>query len=222
MKDSYIDKIDENDQQQQLSVRNYVFVALDHYKESIVRMINHTEHLRDVLSELRPKNFKIGLFQISEQEKHLLYNNLDQYPGLIFCKLVNQYTRTLFHPFFIILPKNTLIEQVREALQEKLYKMHITYKYGTQQIEGSESKEEIWWEVPFETKTNMLFYNLEYKTSRRNINFGDFMLHELAKGEEMLSYKQGSNVINIGVELSLDYKDDRDKRSNNALKIYSD
>ena len=54
-------------------MRNYIFVSLDYYKESIVRMINHTENLRDVLSELRPKNYKIGLFQISDQEKQLLY-----------------------------------------------------------------------------------------------------------------------------------------------------
>lgn len=76
--------------------------------------------------------------------------------------------------------------------------------------------------MPFEVKTNMLFYNLEYKTSRRTIHFNDFVLHELPKSEDMLCYKQGTNIINIGVELSLDYKDDRDKRSNNALKIYSD
>jgi hypothetical protein len=56
-----------------LSVRNYIFVALDYYKESIVRMISHTENLKDVLSELRPKNYKIALFQISDQEKQLLY-----------------------------------------------------------------------------------------------------------------------------------------------------
>jgi hypothetical protein len=37
----------------------------------------------------------------------------------------------------------------------------------------------------------------------------------------MLPFKQGI-YINIGVELILEYKDDRDKRSNNALKIYSD
>lgn len=73
MKDTYIDKIDQSDQSKQLSVRNYVFVALDYNKESIVRMISHAEHLRDVLSELRPKNYKIALFQISDQETQLLY-----------------------------------------------------------------------------------------------------------------------------------------------------
>lgn len=47
-------------------------------------------------------------------------------------------------------------------------------------------------------------------------------MHELPKGEDMLCYKQGSNYINLGIELCLDYKDDREKRNNNALKIYSD
>ena len=76
-------------------------------------------------------------------------------------------------------------------------------------------------EAPFEAKTNMQFYTLEYKSSRRTINWSEFTLHELSKEDDMLPFKQGI-YINIGVELILEYKDDRDKRSNNALKIYSD
>ena len=79
----------------------------------------------------------------------------------------------------------------------------------------------IWVEAPFEAKTNMEFYTLEYKSSRRTINWSEFTLHELSKEDDMLPFKQGI-YINIGVELILEYKDDRDKRSNNALKIYSD
>jgi hypothetical protein len=79
----------------------------------------------------------------------------------------------------------------------------------------------IWVEAPFEAKTNMQFYTLEYKSSRRTINWSEFTLHELSKEDDMLPFKQGI-YINIGVELILEYKDDRDKRSNNALKIYSD
>jgi len=79
----------------------------------------------------------------------------------------------------------------------------------------------IWVEAPFESKTNMQFYTLEYKSSRRTINWSEFTLHELSKEDDMLPFKQGI-YINIGVELILEYKDDRDKRSNNALKIYSD
>ena len=103
--------------------------------------------------------------------------------------------------------------------------MHITYKYGSEEVdsdEGGHKKKDIWNEVPFEQKTNMLIYTLEYKMSRRNTNFGDFLMHELPKGEDMLCYKQGSNYINLGIELCLDYKDDREKRNNNALKIFSD
>ena len=79
----------------------------------------------------------------------------------------------------------------------------------------------IWVEAPFEAKTNMQFYTLEYKSSRRTINWSEFTLHELSKEDDMLPFKQGI-YINIGVELILEYKDDQDKRSNNALKIYSD
>jgi hypothetical protein len=135
---------------------------------------------------------------------------------------VNQYTRTLFHPFFIVLPKNALIEEVRLAIIEKLASMSISYRYGTEDAAEGQRKKDIWHYVQYEQKSNMLFYTLEYKTSRRNTIFSDFLLHELPKGEDMLCYKQGSNFINLGVELCLEYKDDREKRTNNALKIYSD
>lgn len=68
--DSHLNAINEGNDQ--LGVANYLFVSLDHCKESIIRLINHTETIKDVLSELRSKNFKIGLFQISLQERNLM------------------------------------------------------------------------------------------------------------------------------------------------------
>jgi hypothetical protein len=102
---------------------------------------------------------------------------------------VNQYTRVLFNPFFIVLPKNALIDQVRQAIVEKLASMNIIYRYGSE--DDGEKKKDIWHEVQFEQKSNMLFYTLEYKMSRRNTIFSDFLLHELPKGEDFLCYKQG-------------------------------
>ena len=48
-----------------IDLKNFVFVSLDHYKESIVRIIELTENIKEVLNELRSKTFNIGLFQIS-------------------------------------------------------------------------------------------------------------------------------------------------------------
>ncbi len=74
-----------------------------------------------------------------------------------------------------------------------------------------------------EQKLNHLFYTLEYKSSRRNIIFEDFTLLELPKDEQTLIYKPGQKSINVGIEVQVEYMDDKEKRNaNNALKIYSD
>ncbi len=61
----------------------------------------------------------------------------------------------------------------------------------------------------------MEFFTLDYKTSKnKNTNYSKFSLLELPKGEHSLRYKQNNNFINLGVKLSLNYKDARKKGTN--------
>ena len=115
--------------------------------------------------------------------------------------------------------KNSTIEQVRDAVTFKLLSMHIIYRYGN----DAETNKDIYWEVNEDQKVNHVIYTLEYKASRRTISFDEFNLHLLPKDEDMLIYKPGQKTLNVGIELIIEYQDDREKRSgNNALKIYSD
>ncbi len=66
-------------------------------------------------------------------------------------------------------------------------------------------------------------YYLEYKTSRRTVNYDDFMLREIPKDDIFLDFKAGSNNMSIAIEFQIQYQADESKRGNggNALKIYA-
>jgi len=54
--------------------------------------------------------------------------------------------------------------------------------------------------VTFEEKNNFIMYYLEYKTSRRTVNYDDFMLREIPKDDIFLDFKAGSNNMSIAIE----------------------
>jgi hypothetical protein len=55
------------------------------------------------------------------------------------------------------------------------------------------------------------------------VDYSYFNLREPAKDDVFLEYKGSSNTLSIGVEFSLEYLADEQRRGNggNALKIYS-
>jgi hypothetical protein len=56
--------------------------------------------------------------------------------------------------------------------------MKIEYQYGT---DAAANNERIFKDLTYDEKFNAIMYYCDYKTSRRTVNYNEFMLRELAK-----------------------------------------
>lgn len=134
--------------------KNHVFYFLDSSNTAITRLIELKDTLRDVLAEAKRANLHIAVTTVSDDELRRMQGFE---PGIVLCLPVNQYNRTMFAPFFVVVSKNSKLEQVREAILDKIMGFTWRYDYGPDELR----------EVDFETKANFIAYTCEYKASRR-------------------------------------------------------
>ena len=80
-----------------------------------------------------------------------------QDPGILLCLPVNQYTKLMFPPFFVVVSKNSHIGLIREAVLDKMIAFAWRYDYSPEEQR----------EIDFETKNNFVAYICEFKASRR-------------------------------------------------------
>lgn len=150
MREKHLERIDGAE----VILKQYLFLMMDKSQSAIIRIVEMTQQVSDILMEIRNKNASLALTIINQQE---IDNMMIQDCGMLFCTMCDQLTRTIGNPFVTVVLKNYTKEQIREAIFLKLMDLRVTYNY---------SKDEET-EVSFEQKQNFTMYYVDYKTSRR-------------------------------------------------------
>lgn len=147
-----------------------------------------------------------------EPEEHDILSQLDG--GIVHCLPVDQYSNSIYYPFVVPIFRAMPLENVREAIMNKLMQFDIKYNYGKDR-----GGKEIYRPLTEEQLAAVTINYAEFKTSRRNIDYSHVTVREFAKHETLVDFPKGQNFVNIGLEFNVEYQRDENQRGNGQLKI---